>query len=214
MMGESDLKMRIQRIRAKILLIGDGGVGKTAFRQAWFEGTFTPQYLMTIGADFASKEISLYHYSTKKKYNIQYQIWDLAGQPRFKAVRDLYYRGAVGALCFFDITNQDSFLNLVNWIKSYWKLNGQGVRPLLIVGAKTDLRRNPTFQGQVAPKYGMKYARDLTEYVQQKYGFTIHYIETSAKENINIDTTFQLLSTEIINSMNHKKIVTQSVMNV
>ncbi|MFX0051188.1 MAG: Rab family GTPase [Candidatus Hermodarchaeota archaeon] len=205
--------MRIQNLRAKILLIGDGGVGKTAFRQAWFKRPFTPQYLMTIGADFASKETSLYHSSTKKKYNIRYQIWDLAGQPRFKVVRELYYRGAVGALCFFDITNQDSFVNLVNWIKSYWKLNGQGKRPFVIVGAKADLRRDPTFQGQVAPRYGIKYARDLTKLVQQKHGFTVHYIETSAKENINVDETFQLLSKEIINSITHKKTVNQSLVS-
>ncbi|MFX0205282.1 MAG: hypothetical protein ACFFDT_04805, partial [Candidatus Hodarchaeota archaeon] len=102
---------------------------------------------------------------------------------------------------------------LVHWIKSYWKLNGQGTRPLLIVGAKTDLRGDSTFQGQVAPKYGIKYARDLTELVQQKYGFKVHYIETSAKENINIDETFQLLSMEIINSITHKKIAPQSVLN-
>ncbi|MHA2088617.1 MAG: Rab family GTPase, partial [Promethearchaeota archaeon] len=133
-------------LRIKMLLIGDGGVGKSAFRRTWLGETFQTQYLMTLGADFASKEISLLYSPTKTKYTIKFQIWDLAGQPRFKVVSDLYYKGAVGALCFFDITNQESFINLENWIKSFWELNGQGKRPIVIVGAKSDLREDPIFQ--------------------------------------------------------------------
>ncbi|MFX0211011.1 MAG: Rab family GTPase, partial [Candidatus Hodarchaeota archaeon] len=126
-------------LRAKILLIGDGGVGKSSFRRAWLGETFQTQYLMTLGADFASKQISYFYSPTDTNFTIKFQIWDLAGQPRFKVVSDLYYRGAVGALCFFDVTNQDSYINLAEWINSYWKLNGDGIRPLLIVGAKCDL---------------------------------------------------------------------------
>ncbi len=185
-------------LRAKILLIGDGGVGKSSFRRAWLGETFHTQYLMTLGADFASKETSLFHSSTNTHFTIKFQIWDLAGQPRFKVVSDLYYRGAVGALCFFDITNKNSYINLAEWINSYWKLNGEGIRPLLIVGAKCDLRRNPEIQDQVSSQLGIDYARELTKYVQKNNNFTIHYIETSAKDNLNVDKAFQLLGKEII----------------
>ncbi|MFX0086879.1 MAG: Rab family GTPase [Candidatus Hodarchaeota archaeon] len=188
-------------LRVKMLLIGDGGVGKSAFRRAWLGETFQTKYIMTLGADFASKEISVLYSPTKMVYTIKFQIWDLAGQPRFKVVSDLYYSGAAGALCFFDITNQDSFLSLKGWIKSYWDLNGQGKRPLLIVGAKCDLRKDPTFRNQVSSEHGIVYAEELTKLVKRDHGFTIHYVETSAKEDINVAKTFQLLATEVITSV-------------
>ncbi|MHA2304347.1 MAG: GTP-binding protein [Candidatus Hodarchaeales archaeon] len=192
-------------LRIKMLLIGDGGVGKSAFRRTWLGETFQTQYLMTLGADFASKEISLLYSPTKTTYTIKFQIWDLAGQPRFKVVSDLYYKGAVGALCFFDITNQESFINLENWIKSFWELNGQGKRPIVIVGAKSDLREDPIFQEKVSPEHGTEYAKELTEIVQRDKGFTINYVETSALRDVNVDLTFRLLATEIISSVEFRR---------
>jgi small GTP-binding protein len=190
-----------QKIRTKIVLIGDGGVGKTALRRAWLGEGFKTEYLMTIGADFASQEMSLYHSGTKTAYDVKFQIWDLAGQPRFKAVRDLYYRGAIGALCFFDITNQESYMNLVEWIQSYWQLNGHGKVPLIIVGSKCDLRNNPAFPSQVSAQHGRNYAAELSKLLKNKYGFSVHYIETSAKDNINIEEAFRLLANEIIENL-------------
>jgi small GTP-binding protein len=198
----------------KLLLIGDGGVGKSTFREVWLGGKFRTQYLMTLGADFAAKEI-IFQHSDYEEFKLKFQIWDLAGQPRFKVVGELYYRGAVGALCFFDITNQESFLNLKEWINHFWKLNGKGVRPLLIVGTKSDLRNESS--NQIATEAGIKYAKELTQIVQQDHGFTIHYIETSAKENVNVDQTFQLIAKEIINSLkfqtkSEKSILKQKVL--
>ncbi|UCG00931.1 MAG: GTP-binding protein [Candidatus Heimdallarchaeota archaeon] len=185
-------------LRAKILLIGDGGVGKSSFRRAWLGETFRTQYIMTLGADFAAKEITQFYPPTNTYFTIKYQIWDLAGQPRFKVVSDLYYRGAVGALCFFDITDQGSFTNLMEWINSYWNLNGQGKRPLLIIGAKSDLRKSPNFPNQVSSQHGLELADRLTKSVQTDHKFSIYYVETSAKENINVEKAFQLLGTEVI----------------
>ncbi len=186
------------KLYIKMLLIGDGGVGKSAFRRAWLGEAFRAQYLMTLGADFASKHISLFYSPTDTQYSIRFQIWDLAGQPRFKDVIDLFYRGAAGALCFFDIANQESFINLENWVKSFWGLNGKGHRPLVVVGAKSDLREDPSFQNLITPEQGINYAAELTQLVYENCGFTIHYYETSAKDNINVDETFRLLATEII----------------
>lgn len=185
-------------LRAKILLIGDGGVGKSSFRRAWLGETFRAQYIMTLGADFAAKEITLFYSPTDTHFTIKYQIWDLAGQPRFKVVSDLYYRGAVGALCFFDITNHDSYANLMNWISSYWNLNGEGKRPLLIIGAKSDLRNHPNFPDPVPTQHGLDFADKLTKSVQGTHEFSTYYVETSAKKNINVEKAFQLLGTEII----------------
>ena len=185
-------------LRVKILLIGDGGVGKTSFRRAWLGETFQTEYIMTLGADFAAKEISLFYSPTNTYFKITYQIWDLAGQPRFKIVSDLYYRGAVGALCFFDVTNPNSFTNLMNWIDSYWNLNGEGKRPLLVVGAKSDLRNNPDFPNQVPSQDGFELATELTKNIQKEHDYNVDYVETSAKHNLNVEKAFQLLGTEII----------------
>ena len=186
------------KIRAKIVLIGDGGVGKTAFRRTWLGEGFKTEYLMTIGADFAIQEVTYYHSPTKATYDIKFKVWDLAGQPRFKAVRDLYYRGAVGALCFFDVTNQESYRNLVEWIKTYWSRNGIGKSPLLIIGSKCDLRDNPAFPNQVSTHYGKEYAVELSKLLKDKLGFSVHYLETSAKDRINVDEAFKLLAKEIV----------------
>ncbi len=185
-------------LRAKILLIGDGGVGKSSFRRAWLGETFRTQYIMTLGADFAAKEITLFYPPTDTHFTIKFQIWDLAGQPRFKVVSDLYYRGAVGALCFFDITNPNSYINLVEWVNSYWNLNGKGKRPLLVVGAKSDLRRDPNFQNQVLSQNGFDLANELTKRIQKDHDFNVDYVETSSKHNINVEKAFQLLGFEII----------------
>ncbi len=213
-------KMLGQTLRTKIVLIGDGGVGKTALRRAWLGEGFKTEYLMTIGADFASQEMSLYHSESKTSYNIKFQIWDLAGQPRFKAVRDLYYRGAIGALCFYDITNQESYMNLVEWIQSYWQLNGHGKVPLVIVGTKSDLRDNPAFPTQVSARHGKDYAAELSKLLKNKYGFSVHYIETSAKDNVNVEEAFRILANEIIASLsfqdkirNDRKTSTRKMIN-
>ncbi|MHA2233167.1 MAG: GTP-binding protein, partial [Candidatus Hodarchaeales archaeon] len=68
----------------KVALLGDGAVGKTALRNRFLGKEFTGTYTMTIGADFASKLLTL------EEQELKFQIWDLAGQPRFKAVREAY----------------------------------------------------------------------------------------------------------------------------
>ncbi|MHA1451066.1 MAG: GTP-binding protein, partial [Candidatus Hodarchaeales archaeon] len=108
----------------KIALIGDGAVGKTALRERFIGREFKANYLMTIGADFATYK------TTVDGKEIKFQIWDLAGQQRFESVRTLYYRGTMGALMVYDVTRAETFQNTPKWIEECFKHSGKGSIPL------------------------------------------------------------------------------------
>ncbi|MHA2245458.1 MAG: GTP-binding protein [Candidatus Hodarchaeales archaeon] len=173
----------------KVLLIGDGGVGKTAIRERYLGKGFDSQYILTIGADFATRDDFVYGTP------IRYQIWDLAGQERFDGVREVYYRGALGALLVFDITRPDSYFNIPKWIKEIWKNNGRSKVPIIIVGNKIDMRdpENET----ISSKQGSLMAEKLNK-ITSREGFPCHYIETSAKTGAKILDAFSLLGESIM----------------
>ncbi len=173
----------------KIVLLGDGAVGKTALKNRYMGKSFTGDYLMTIGADFASKEIVV------DGINLKFQIWDLAGQPRFGAVRDLYYHGCMGGLVVYDVTRPDTYMHMTEWIKELWENNGKGNIPFVLVANKIDLRNQ--FPNAITEEYGKEYAKQLTSTISQT-NFAIPYTETSAKTGVNVDLAFELLGREII----------------
>lgn len=170
------------------MLIGDGGVGKTAIRERYLGQGFNSQYVMTIGADFAMKDDII---NGKK---LRYQIWDLAGQERFDGVRNVYYRGAVGALLVFDVTRPDSYLNIPKWIKELWGYNGKKI-PLVLVANKIDLRQAKN--ESISPDQGRRMAEKISKLTSRE-GFACHYIETSAKTGVKINDAFSLLSENIL----------------
>ncbi|MFX0210271.1 MAG: Rab family GTPase [Candidatus Hodarchaeota archaeon] len=177
----------------KIVLAGDGAVGKTTLRRRYLGEGFQASYLMTIGADFAVKTVEV------SERTIKFQLWDLAGQPRFQVVREMYYRGALGGLLVFDVTRWDSFKNLPHWLEELWRSNGRGAVPVVLVGNKTDLRMDgPDF---ISKEYGEKYSQDVST-VTQQYGFTVPYIETSAKTGELVDEAFRILGSNIISYLN------------
>jgi small GTP-binding protein len=172
----------------KVALLGDGNVGKTALRRRFMENIFDNNYMMTIGADFAIKTIEL------NGLQIKFQIWDLAGQPRFAAVRETYYRGALGALIVFDITSPPSFQNIGAWIESLWKYSGKGQVPIVILGNKLDLRDK--YPETVMPEQGKLIAEQLSQ-IDLGEGLTVPYLETSAKTGENVHQAFALLGQQV-----------------
>lgn len=91
---------------AKVIIIGDSGVGKTNFITRFCENSFKDSYVATIGVDFKIKSVSV----ENKKYRLQ--IWDTAGQERFKNITQTYYKGAAGIILTFSIADQSSFKNI------------------------------------------------------------------------------------------------------
>ncbi|PWI48361.1 hypothetical protein CEE45_07140 [Candidatus Heimdallarchaeota archaeon B3_Heim] len=180
----------------KIVLIGDGGVGKTAIRERYLGKGFKSQYLLTIGADFAMRDDMV------NGSDIRYQIWDLAGQQRFDAVREVYYKGCVGALLVYDVTRPDSYFNTPKWINELWANNGRGRVPIVVVANKIDMRE--LSDDTVSPEQGRVFTNRLSNLTKGE-GFECHYIETSAKTGINIQNAFGLLGTNVMRFVENQR---------
>ncbi|NHI91685.1 MAG: GTP-binding protein [Candidatus Lokiarchaeota archaeon] len=164
----------------KILVLGDGFVGKTGTTIRFCEGQFKEEYKMTIGVNFGTKRI--------RYNNISYtiQLWDIAGQERFRSFRVNYYDGALGAIILYDVTNKLTFLDVPNWINEFQEICGS--EPIVIAGNKADLpgsgiedpRVNKPYERQVTFEEGKNLAEPLNA----------TFFETSARLNQNIDNLF------------------------
>ncbi|TYH34188.1 hypothetical protein ES332_D13G111500v1 [Gossypium tomentosum] len=139
----------------KLLLIGDSGVGKSCLLLRFSDGSFTTSFITTIGIDFKIRTIEL------DGKRIKLQIWDTAGQERFRTITTAYYRGAMGILLVYDVTDESSFNNIRNWIRNIEQQASDNVNKVL-VGNKADMdeskRAVPTSKGQaLADEYGIKF---------------------------------------------------------
>lgn len=117
----------------KIVVIGDGGVGKTALLERYIHKTFDAQTKATIGVDFYTQLMSI------EEHNIKLQFWDTAGQERFRAISPMYYKGVNGLIVCYDMTNPKSFENIDKWLEEAKRHIGYDV-PKIIIGTKSDLQ--------------------------------------------------------------------------
>lgn len=160
----------------KLLLIGNSGVGKSCILMRYADNSFTENFFNTIGVDFKIKTITL------NDQVIKMQIWDTAGQDRFRTLTSSYYRGAHGIIIVYDVTNKESFDNVRQWMQEIEKFASENVNKLLI-GNKSDLEE----QREVTYDQGQELAKK----------FDIPFLEVSAKNAIHVDETFTTMATEI-----------------
>lgn len=165
----------------KIVLVGEGGVGKTSLRRRYLGEGFTYNYIMTIGADFGIKKLD----------DAVFQIWDLAGQPRFELVREGYYKGTKGALIVFDISRPITFDKIPNWVEEIVGHLEQMI-PFVLVGNKADLREG-LGDYVVDRESAVNYAKALAQWC----GFDVPYVETSALTGLNVNEIFAKLMKQI-----------------
>ena len=175
------------KLSLKILLIGDTQVGKTSLLLNYTDHIFPEEHIATIGVEYKDKFI------IKDNYNIRLQIWDTAGQERFHSITKNIYRNANGVLFVYDITNQESFNNIKNWIKDLQNV-GKDIKGV-IIGNKIDLEKNRIITKE-----------DLEE-IAKKY--EMPFLETSVKNNININEAFELIIDELLKNKDVKEIVEQ-----
>ena len=174
----------------KIILAGDGEVGKTSLRKRYMGHGFDKEYIRTMGADFAVHETII------GNETIRWQIWDIAGQPEYSQMIKTYYKRCIGAIVVYDITRRTTFEHADMWINEIWKHNGEfPVIPLVLVGNKMDLRSYR--KNTLTEEEGTQLATELSAITEEK-GFSIPYVETSALTGEGVHQTFQELRELII----------------
>jgi small GTP-binding protein len=165
----------------RICLVGESNVGKTSLLNRYCDDQFKVTQTNTIGVDF--KVLAL-------KFNdisIKLQIWDTAGQERFRSISVNYFKSAHGFIIVYDITNRDSFNNLNNWIELVSQHN-QNTVCNFIIGNKSDLEHLRAIEMEDGKNFAFS----------KKFNF----METSAKDNINIDIAFQIFTLKLMDYYN------------
>ncbi|CAO2046828.1 unnamed protein product, partial [Urochloa humidicola] len=164
----------------KLLLIGDSGVGKSCLLLRFADDSYLDSYISTIGVDFKIRTVE------QDGKTIKLQIWDTAGQERFRTITSSYYRGAHGIIIVYDVTDQESFNNVKQWLNEIDRYASDNVNKLL-VGNKSDLTANKV----VATETAKAFADEMG----------IPFMETSAKNAINVEQAFMAMAASIKDRM-------------
>ncbi|CAO2035987.1 unnamed protein product, partial [Urochloa humidicola] len=160
----------------KLLLIGDSGVGKSCLLLRFADDSYLDSYISTIGVDFKIRTVE------QDGKTIKLQIWDTAGQERFRTITSSYYRGAHGIIIVYDVTDQESFNNVKQWLNEIDRYASDNVNKLL-VGNKCDLTANKV----VSYEAGKALADEMG----------IPFMETSAKNATNVEQAFMAMAASI-----------------
>jgi small GTP-binding protein len=162
----------------KVVLIGDSGVGKTSIISRFTKDTFNNEEMSSSSAQFTSKTIQI------NDQSIKFDIWDTAGQEKFRALAKIFYKDAQVIILVYEIINKESFES----IKNYWykeSSENSTADIFFVVGNKSDLYENE----QVTDEEGKKFAKEINAI------FKI----TSALSNTGIDRLFESIGKKILN---------------
>ena len=172
-------------INLKILILGDSSVGKTSLLLQYADGYFPTIYVATIGIEYKIKKINI------NGADINLQIWDTAGEERFRSITQNYMKGADGILYVFDITQKSSFDNLKTWIRQSEEIT-EGFKKI-IVGNKSDLENERRIQKETVQKF-----------CDER---NIKGIEVSAKMGTKVSEAFETLAKLIIGDKSKDEII-------
>ena len=161
----------------KILILGDSGVGKSSLFLRYTKNEFNQDMRSTIGVEFGLKFLKI------ENFQLKIQIWDTAGMERYRSITNAYYKGAKGVIIVYDICRKKSFDNVDNWIEDF-KSKADEDAVILLIGNKSDLNEQREVSIEEAELKAQK----------NKYGF----METSAKDNNNVEKAFETLFEEIV----------------
>lgn len=162
----------------KILVGGDGAVGKTTLLRKYVDGKFDESSIATVGVDFFIKQVIYENVGS-----CTLQIWDLGGQERFRHLLESFIMGAKGALLLFDLTRMPKIDDILNWVNIV-RMHDFNL-PIILVGTKLDLEDFIAVDDESAKS--IKNAFNMIEYVK-----------TSSKNGTNVELVFNLIVEELI----------------
>ena len=161
----------------KILLLGDSEVGKSCFLMRYADNVFVDNYITTIGLDYKLKYVQL-----DSGQVIKVQLWDTAGQDRYRTIAKNYYKGSHGILLLYDVTKTSSFENIREWIKDI-REEVYEKAIIFLIGNKIDKKDQIKIKTEDAKKLAEE--------------FNIPFFEASAKSGENVDEIFKALYKKI-----------------
>mmetsp|Transcript_346 Transcript_346/g.1208 ORF Transcript_346/g.1208 Transcript_346/m.1208 type:complete len:212 (+) Transcript_346:73-708(+) len=180
----------VYEYRFKVIVVGDSGAGKTSIIRRYVQDKFVASYKSTIGLDFSVKNIKWDETS-----EVVLQLWDIAGQERFRNMTRSYYKGAVGAIVVFDVTREETYLKNQAWKQDIDKKvmhNGKPI-PTLLMANKCDMQVGDFMKDRTV----------LDEYCET-HNF-IGWYETSAKDNVGIDAAIKNLVSKLMADAGHMR---------
>ncbi len=158
----------------KLVIAGDGGVGKTSLTNKFITGIFKTDTRITIGVEFFIKDLAIDGLGT-----VRLQIWDFGGEERFRFLLPTYLKGANGIMFLFSVTNMLTLSHFDDWLPILRNYD-PGI-PIMLVGSKIDLKQ----QRRVQKYEAIEVARSRA---------CSSYVEVSAKESINVEEAFNTLT--------------------
>ncbi|OAQ23306.1 ras-domain-containing protein [Linnemannia elongata AG-77] len=162
----------------KLILVGDGGSGKTTFIKRHLSGEFEKMYIATMGV-----EVHPLKFATNFG-EITFETWDTAGQEKFGGLRDGYYIEGKCGIIMFDLTSRITYKNVPNWHRDLTRVCGN--IPIVLCGNKVDIKER-----KVKPK--------TIDFHRKK---SIQYYDISAKSNYNYEKPFLWLSRKLSGQQN------------
>lgn len=169
----------------KLLMLGDSGVGKSSIICQFAENTFNGNLISTVGVDFKVRKL------LHKGKHLVLRIWDTAGQEQFKTITRTYYRGAMGVVLVYDVTDIRTFQHIAYWIRNIQQYASPSVARILVAN-KVDL----TAERQVTTEMGELLAKQIG----------IPYYECSAKDSVKVDAAFHGLADCILESLKQEQL--------
>ena len=173
------IKVKSGEYAYKLILGGEGGVGKTSMVHRFVENAFQTDYKSTIGTSIMKKECDFEGLESK----VRFVLWDLAGQAQFKRVRQSYLSNAEAGILVYDVTRKDTFDSIENWFNEIKDISP--TISLILVCNKIDLTEDRVISTEIGEDLAKK--------------LNLSYIETSAKTGENINDAFKLLALQLIN---------------
>lgn len=169
----------------KLLVIGDSGVGKSCILVRFSDNYYTESYISTIGVDFKIRTIVI------DGKTIKLQIWDTAGQDRYRTITPSYYRGSNGIVMVYDVTDGITFSNIKYWVTEANKYVSDTV-PRMLIGNKCDQINKRKISYEEARQFADN--QDML------------FFETSAKDATNVESAFTNITNRILQKISKEPV--------